>query len=165
LAEPDQPVEIVAYDPAWPALFEEERRRLAGMLPGADIEHFGSTAVPGLAAKPVVDVIALVDDLDAPIPVLVERGGYAFPAEYNATLGGRRWLCWPGPERRRFHLTLTDDRGDFERRLAFRDALRRDDALAREYESLKRSLAERFRDDREGYTAAKAAFVDGASGG
>jgi GrpB-like predicted nucleotidyltransferase (UPF0157 family) len=153
------PIEIVQYDPAWPDRFEVERRRLAGMLPGADIEHFGSTAVPGLAAKPVVDIIALVDDLDAPIPVLIERGGYSFPVEYNATLERRRWMCWPGPERRIFHLTLTDHRGEFERRLEFRDALRADPALAREYEELKRSLADRFRDDREAYTAAKSAFI------
>jgi GrpB-like predicted nucleotidyltransferase (UPF0157 family) len=155
----DERVRVVPYDAAWPARFEAERRRLAGMLPGAEIEHFGSTAVPGLAAKPTVDVIALVDDLDRPIPVLVERGGYSFPADYNATLEARRWLCWPGPERRIFHLTLTDSRAEWERRLAFRDALRADAALAREYETLKRELAERFPNDREAYTAAKSGFV------
>jgi GrpB-like predicted nucleotidyltransferase (UPF0157 family) len=155
----DAAVEIVPYDAAWPARFEEERRRLAGMLPGAEIEHFGSTAVPGLAAKPVVDVIALVDDLDRPIPVLVERGGYSFPVEYNAGLEGRRWLGWPGPERRIFHLTLTDSRAEWQRRLRFRDALREDARLRDAYERLKRELAERLRDDREGYTAAKGDFV------
>jgi GrpB-like predicted nucleotidyltransferase (UPF0157 family) len=160
----DPPVEIVPYDHDWPDRFDAERRRLAGMLPGAEIEHFGSTAVPGLAAKPTIDVIALVDDLDGPIPVLVERGGYSFPVAFNAELGNRRWLCRPGPELRQVHLTLTDDRDEFDRRLAFRDALRRDAELAREYETLKRSLAERFRDDREGYTAAKAAFIVRASG-
>ena len=153
------PVEIVPYDPAWPVRFEAERRRLAGMLPGAEIEHFGSTAVPGLAAKPIVDVIALVDDLDRPIPVLVERGGYSYPADYNATLEARRWLCWPGPERREFHLTLTDSRDEWHRRLAFRDALRDNAELAREYVDLKRGLADAHRHDREAYTAAKSAFV------
>jgi GrpB-like predicted nucleotidyltransferase (UPF0157 family) len=155
----DAPVEIVPYDPAWPERFEAERRRLAGMLPGAEIEHFGSTAVPGLAAKPVVDVIALVRDLDAPIPVLVERGGYSFPVDYNASLDRRRWLCRPHPSRREFHLTLTDSPEEFRRRLAFRDALRGDAALRAEYTELKQSLAARFRDDREAYTAAKTDFV------
>lgn len=129
------------------------------MLPGAEIEHFGSTAVPGLPAKPVVDIIALVRDLDAPIPVLVERGGYSFPAEYNATLERRRWLCWPGASRREFHLTLTDSRDEFERRLRFRDALRESAALRADYAALKHELAARFRDDREAYTAAKGEFV------
>ena len=153
------PVEIVPYDSSWPERFDAERRRLAGLLPGAEIEHFGSTAVPGLAAKPVVDVIALVDDLDRPIPVLVERGGYSYPADYNATLEARRWLCRPGPERREFHLTLTDSRDEWRRRLAFRDALRADDELARGYEALKRELAALHRHDREAYSAAKSAFI------
>jgi GrpB-like predicted nucleotidyltransferase (UPF0157 family) len=155
----DAPVQIVPYDPAWPERFEAERRRLAGMLPGADIEHFGSTAVPGLAARPVVDVIALVRDLDAPIPVLVERGGYSFPVDYDATLERRRWLCRPGPAAREFHLTLTDSREEFARRLRFRDALRSSAELRAEYAALKRSLAGRLRDDREAYTAAKSEFV------
>lgn len=56
----DAPIEIVAYDPSWPAAFEYERERLAPLLPGTEVHHFGSTAVPGLAAKPVIDMIALV---------------------------------------------------------------------------------------------------------
>ena len=155
----DAPVEIVPYDPAWPERFAAERRRLAGMLPGAEIEHFGSTAVPGLAAKPVVDIIAFVSDLDAPIPVLVERGRYSYPAEYNAALERRRWLCRPGPERREFHLMLTDSTEELERRLAFRDALRESAELREEYAELKRELAARHRDDREAYTAAKGEFI------
>jgi GrpB-like predicted nucleotidyltransferase (UPF0157 family) len=160
----DAPIEIVPYDASWPGRYEEERRRLAGMLPGARIEHIGSTAVPGLAAKPTIDVMALVADLDLPIPVLLERGRYEFPAEYNAGLERRRWLCRPSAAVRLFHLHLVDDAALLERHLRFRDALRGDAALAREYESLKRSLAEQFRTDREGYSAAKSAFVRAALG-
>ena len=73
-------VEIIEYDPAWPAAYAAERERLAPLLPaGVQLHHFGSTAVPGLAAKPVIDMIALVDDLDAPIAALVQRGGYQYP--------------------------------------------------------------------------------------
>ena len=68
--------------------FEPERRRLAAMLPGAAIE-------PVETPRPVVEMVAVVDDLDRPIPVLVERGGYAYPADVNAALDGRRWLRWP----------------------------------------------------------------------
>jgi GrpB-like predicted nucleotidyltransferase (UPF0157 family) len=156
---PDAAVVIAAYDPGWPARFEAERRRLAGMLPGARIEHVGSTAVPGLAAKPTIDVMALVDDLDLPIPVLVERGRYEFPPEYNATLERRRWLCRPSASLRLVHLHLTDDPDLLAEHLRFRDALRGDPELAAEYEALKRSLAERFGHDREGYTAGKTGFV------
>jgi GrpB-like predicted nucleotidyltransferase (UPF0157 family) len=144
----EAPVELAPHDPAWPELFEAERRRLAGMLPGADIEHYGATAVRGLAARPVIDVIALVADLDRPIAVLVERGGYSFPAGTDACR--RRELVGDG-----FRLVLTDDRAVLDRGVRFRDALRADDALAREYEELRRSLS----GDAERYAAAKAEFA------
>ena len=153
------PVEIVDYDPRWPARFEEERRRLGPLLPGAEIHHIGSTAIPGMPAKPVIDIMALVGDLDAPIRRLVEHG-YEFPRAYNATLSHRRWLCRPSAAHRTHHLHLVDERTELDRRLRFRDRLRADRALAEEYARLKRELALRFRDDREAYTDAKRAFVD-----
>lgn len=153
------PVEIVDYDPAWPATYEAERERLAPLLAGVEIHHFGSTAVPDLAAKPVIDMIAHVPDLDAPIAALVSDAGYQFPEAFNATLAHRRFLCYPTASHRTHHLHLVDDREELDRRLRFRDRLRADPALASEYEALKRTLAERYRDEREAYTEAKAAFV------
>lgn len=155
----DAAVEIVDYDPVWPDSYESERIRLEPLLEGADIHHFGSTAVPGMAAKPVIDMIALVPDLDAPIPVLVASGGYQFPQAFNATLKHRRFLCYPTAAHRTHHLHLVDNREELDRRLRFRDRLRADNALAEEYARLKRELAERYRDDREAYTDAKAGFV------
>ena len=155
----DAPVEIVEYDSAWPAHYAVERERLTPLLAGAEIHHFGSTAVPGLAAKPVIDMIALVCDLDAPIAALVSSAGYQFPRAYNATLTHRRFLCYPTPSHRTHHLHLVDEREELERRLRFRDHLREDPALAQEYASLKRTLAERYVEDREAYTDAKGAFV------
>jgi GrpB-like predicted nucleotidyltransferase (UPF0157 family) len=155
----DAPVEIVEYDPAWPARYGAERARLTPLLAGAEIHHFGSTAVPGLAAKPVIDMIALVRDLDAPIVALVASAGYQFPAAFNATLTHRRFLCYPTASRRTHHLHLVDKHEELERRLRFRDRLRADPALANEYVVLKRMLAERYRNDREAYTEAKGVFV------
>jgi len=155
----DTPVEIVDYDHAWPAAFEAERKRLAPLLEGADIYHFGSTAVPGLAAKPVIDMIVLVGDLDAPIAALVESAGYQFPRAFNATLAHRHFLCYPTATHRTHHLHLVDDQEDLDCRLRFRDRLRADSVLAGEYEALKRALAERYPYDREAYTEAKAVFV------
>lgn len=157
------PVEIVDYDPAWPAVFEAERERLAPLLNGTEIHHFGSTAVPGLAAKPVIDMITLVTDLDAPITTLVQGAGYQFPPAFNATLVHRRFLCFPSAAHRTHHLHLVDDREELDRRLRFRDRLRADPVLAMEYEALKCALAERYRNDREAYTNAKAAFIKRAS--
>jgi GrpB-like predicted nucleotidyltransferase (UPF0157 family) len=156
----DAVVQIVDYDPAWPAAFEAERERLTPLLDGADIHHFGSTAVPGLAAKPVIDMIALVGDLDAPIAALVQRAGYEFPRAFNATLAHRRFLCYPTAAYRTHHLHLVDEREGLKRRLRFRDRLRTDRQLAREYVALKRTLAQRHRDDREAYTEAKSEFID-----
>ncbi len=156
----DAAVEIVDYDPAWPAAFEAERKRLALLLESVEIHHFGSTSVPGLAAKPVIDMIALVDDLDAPIPTLVAHAGYQFPAAFNATLSHRRFLCYPTAAHRTHHLHLVDDHGELEHRLRFRDRLRAEPLLAAEYATLKRELAGRYRNDREAYTEAKAAFIE-----
>jgi GrpB-like predicted nucleotidyltransferase (UPF0157 family) len=153
-------VEIVEYDPTWPAAYAAELERLAPLLPaGAQLHHFGSTAVPGLAAKPVIDMIALVDDLDAPIATLVRPGGYQYPRAFNATLTHRRFLCYPTAAHRTHHLHLVDEPGELERRLHFRDRLRADPVLAGEYVALKRTLAEHYRDDREAYTEAKSEFV------
>jgi GrpB-like predicted nucleotidyltransferase (UPF0157 family) len=157
----DAHVELVQYDPAWPAAFEAERRRLAPLLDGAEIHHIGSTAVPGLQAKPVIDMIALVndlDDLDGLIAALA-RSGYQYPRAFNATLTGRRFLCYPTPAWRTHHLHLVDDPAELARYLRFRDNLRADPALAGEYAALKLALAERYREDREAYTEAKSPFI------
>jgi GrpB-like predicted nucleotidyltransferase (UPF0157 family) len=162
--EADAAVQVVDYDPAWPQSFQAERARLAPLLDGADLHHFGSTAVPGLAAKPVIDMIALLPDIDAPIAALVERTGYQFHHAYNATLSHRRFLCYPAASHRTHHLHLVDQQHTLDRRLRFRDRLRADLALAREYAALKRELAARFADDREGYTEAKRRFIRANSG-
>jgi GrpB-like predicted nucleotidyltransferase (UPF0157 family) len=157
----DARIELVEYDPSWPARFAAEAERLAGLLPGIAWHHIGSTAVPGLPAKPIIDVMALVEDLDASLPVLTGQGGYSYPAAYNAALAGRRWLCRPSAAHRTHHLHLVADPAELARHLHFRDALRDDNGLAADYAALKRDLAGQMPDDREGYTAAKTAFITG----
>jgi GrpB-like predicted nucleotidyltransferase (UPF0157 family) len=155
----DGRVELVEYDPAWPALYETERERLAPLLGALEVHHIGSTAVPGLAAKPIIDMVALVGDLDAPIAALIDSGGYQYARAFNATLTHRRFLCYPTASHRTHHLHLVDDRTELEGRLRFRDRLRADPALADEYVALKRVLAARYREDREAYTEAKVPFI------
>jgi len=70
----DGRVELVAYNPTWPAAFQTERERLEPLLGALEFHHIGSTAVPGLVAKPIGDMVALVDDLDAPIAALIDSG-------------------------------------------------------------------------------------------
>jgi GrpB-like predicted nucleotidyltransferase (UPF0157 family) len=154
----DGRVELVAYNRAWPALYEAERKRLEPLLGALEIHHIGSTAVPGLTAKPIIDIVALVDDLNEPIAALIDRG-YQYPSAFNGTLTHRRFLCYPTASHRTHHLHLVDDRAELERRLRFRDRLRADAALADEYAELKHALAARYPDDREAYTEAKAPFI------
>jgi GrpB-like predicted nucleotidyltransferase (UPF0157 family) len=158
----DGPIEIVEYDPSWPASCDAERERLAPLLPGVGIHHIGSTAVPGLAGKAVIDMIALVDDLDANSAALIQRAGYQLPTRFNLDLVHRRFLCYPTTTYRTHHLHLVDEREDMDRCLRFRDTLRADRQVATEYVALKRELAARFREDRVGYTKAKSKFINDA---
>ncbi len=155
----DGPIEIVEYEPSWPAFYIAERERLARLLPDVRIDHIGSTAVPGLAAKPVIDMIALVDDLEANIAAVVQRAGYELPARFNANLVHRRFLCYPSASYRTHHLHLVDEREEMDRCVRFRENLRSNPELATQYATLKRALAARFREDREGYTKAKSTFI------
>jgi GrpB-like predicted nucleotidyltransferase (UPF0157 family) len=155
-------VEVVAYDPAWPARFAEERAVLEDLLAHwlvADIEHVGSTAVPGLAAKPVIDIMVPVESLEASRGSIdaAGRAGYVY-WPYKADV--MHWLCKPSAAHRTHHLHVVPFGSPlWSDRLRFRDALRRDSGLAERYAELKLRLARRHRHDREAYTEGKADFV------
>lgn len=130
------------------------------------IEHIGSTAVVGMVAKPVIDLMAGVDTLDD-ADALVDRlcdNGYTTSREFNATLTDRKWLMrWrDGHRTHHLHIVVMDG-VPWRDRLAFRDALRGDPALARRYAELKADLAARHDADRKAYTDAKAEFVNAVS--
>lgn len=157
-------VALVAHDPSWPALFDAERERLLALFPQQllGIEHVGSTAIPGVPAKPVIDILAGVasmaaaDALTAPLLA----SGYTTSAEFNARLTDRRWFMRWAEGRRTHHLhVVVHGAGEWRRRLLFRDVLRGDQALARRYAELKQALAVQHPADREAYTEAKTAFV------
>ncbi len=160
----NEEVSLHAHDPAWAEAFELERDRLRALLPEAfgAIEHIGSTAVPGLVAKPIIDIMAAVDSLDN-VEVLIERlcdNGYTTSTEFNASLADRKWLMRWRDGRRTHHLHIVVADGcPWNDRLAFRDALRSEPALARRYAELKAELATRHHADRDAYTDAKSAFL------
>ncbi|MBN7770027.1 GrpB family protein [Marinobacter daepoensis] len=157
-------VAIFPYDKGWPLLFEEERDRLLHLFPGSflAIEHIGSTAVPGLSAKPIIDILAGVDAMpraDALMEPLCQAR-YTTSMEFNASLAGRRWLMRWAEGRRTHHLHLVVyGSQEWQQRLAFRDRLRTNAEIAVHYEQNKRVWAAEFRSDREAYTAAKADFI------
>lgn len=163
------PVEIAPYDPAWAESFERERRHLLACLPpglATRIEHYGSTAVPGLAAKPVVDMLVETPDLArarAAVPAALEPQGY--DCFWRPTAGDDTppFYVWcikrDARGRRTHHIHVVEAHFDIWKGLDFRDMLRADAGLAGEYEILKRDLARRFADDRPAYTEAKSAFI------
>ena len=158
----EAPVEIADYDQNWPAKFGSELELLKPMLApwlAGDIVHIGSTAVPGLAAKPVIDMMAPVTSLDASRPAIAALAtlDYCYAPYKESEM---HWFCKPSPGFRTHHLHLVPVGSPlWDERLRFRDALRNRPELAAEYAALKRELAERFRLDREAYTEAKTAFV------
>jgi GrpB-like predicted nucleotidyltransferase (UPF0157 family) len=158
----DAPITIVSYDSAWPDLFERERAAIADTIGDwivGGIEHVGSTAVPGLAAKPVIDVMVGVESLETSRTAVSRLAtiGYLY-APYRADV--MHWLCKPSVALRTHHLHLVPFGSElWSERLSFRDYLRSHPHTAAEYASLKRMLADRHRDDREAYTEAKGPFV------
>lgn len=161
----DQPISIVEYDLSWPDQFAEQALPVSAVLAwwlDGRVEHVGSTAVPGLAAKPVVDMLAPVRSLaDArgAVPMLETAGWLFWPDDPGR--GYRLWFLRPRPEARTHHLYLIEH-GDVHAiaLVAFRDALRGDEKLRREYATLKRELAGQYEGNRNAYTNAKADFVE-----
>jgi GrpB-like predicted nucleotidyltransferase (UPF0157 family) len=157
-----QSIEIIEYNAAWPAQFLAERSILQTALSPwlvGDIEHIGSTSVVGLAAKPVIDIMAPVASLEGSRDAITAAvaAGYCF---YPYKADEMHWFCKPSPEVRTHHLHLVPlGSRRWHEQIAFRDALRQNPALAQEYAALKRRLARDFAYDREAYTDAKAPFI------
>jgi len=162
-------VAVVPYDPLWPQLFEKERRHLLSCLP-ADmiqrIEHFGSTAVPGLSAKPIVDILVEVSSLDETrqriVPIL-EGQGYDYfwrPSFGDDTPPFYAWFIKRDKiGNRTHHIHMVEAEFEQWERLLFRDYLIEHPEVSREYGNLKKRLSCVHHSDRISYTQAKSNFV------
>jgi len=162
-------VSIVPYDPVWPGMFADEKKHLLACLPSRlirRIEHFGSTAIPGLAAKPIVDMLVEVSSLEETrgiiAPVLEAQGyDYFWRATHGET--GPPFYAWfikrNSAGLRTHHIHMVE--GDFEHweRLLFRDYLIEHPETAKEYENLKLALAREYPNDRIAYTNGKTEFT------
>jgi len=160
-----EPVLIVDHDQGWALQAAQERQRLLNLLGPwlvDDIHHVGSTAIPGLPAKPIIDLMAGVgslDDAPAMAQVLAPHDWHLVPPELDAR-PWRRLLVKVAAGHRVAHLHLLDPGTPrWAEQLRFRDRLRARPVLAAEYAELKRRLAREHTDDREAYTEGKAAFV------
>jgi len=161
---PDQPVAILGYDPGWPDRFAGQRPLVEELLEpwlAGPVEHIGSTAVPGLRAKPVIDMLAPVGSLasaQAAVPVLAGAGWLFWPEDPCRHY--RLWFLRPTPQARTHHLHLIEDEHPHAVALvAFRDLLRADSGLRREYADLKDQLARQHSGNRNAYSNAKGSFV------
>jgi GrpB-like predicted nucleotidyltransferase (UPF0157 family) len=165
-AEEDR-VELVEYDPRWPAIFEEEAARLHAALAGLDLggayrlEHFGSTAIPGIAAKPIIDIVLLSTD-PSRWPGLIEplrRLHYVYWADNPRR--DRMFFVKGMPPfgARRTHHVHVRTPEDARPALVFRDYLRDHPGAVARYARLKRELEARHPTDRDAYTAGKDGFV------
>jgi GrpB-like predicted nucleotidyltransferase (UPF0157 family) len=160
-------IEIVDYDSRWPVLFDEEAKRLRAILDPSlivGLEHFGSTAVPALSAKPIIDILIAVRSLADARTSFVETLqtlDYAYWAE-NPKQDRMFFVKGMPPfgSGRSHHVHVTEPDGEMWRRLAFRDYLRAHPEEARAYERLKRRLAAEHPTDRDAYTDAKSDYVE-----
>lgn len=161
-------VEIVAYNPAWPHSFAAERDHLVSCLPAdfiTEIHHFGSTSVPGMAAKPVIDMLIRITDAEKGrtlIPSVLEPQGYdCFWRPLGDTMEPPFYTWCIGRNHtgtRTHHLHFVE--GDFlDKDITFRDILRSSGDVASKYRTLKLELASKHKNDRIAYTQAKGAFI------
>lgn len=163
-------VAVVDYNPAWPAMFRQEEAHLRTCLPQeliGRIEHFGSTAVPGLAAKPIIDMLVEVRSLEETkkriVPILTAQG---YDYLWRPSWGGDippfyAWFIKRNAAGERTHHLHMIER-DFEHwdRLRFRDYLAAHPDEAREYGKIKRQLAERYPRNRVAYSNGKSVFIE-----
>lgn len=153
-------VALAPYDPAWPQLFEAEKKAIEAALGDrvTEIHHIGSTAIPGLAAKPVIDIMLVVRKLEDAVDCIgpLSDLGYTFIDYAQNT--DRRFFRKGVPRTHHVHI-VAQGNAELIDHLAFRDALRADPQLRDQYAALKFDLAQRHRNDRAQYSDSKTAFV------
>ncbi len=155
-------VELVPHNPEWSQLADEETKRILEQLsiPVIGIYHIGSTSIPGIKAKPIIDFVMEVEDLDEVIRSVevLEKLGYISKGEYG--IPGRQFFTKDTNNERSHHLhVFQKGHPDIERHLVFRDFLRANPEAAREYEKIKEKLAKRFPKKSGSYTEAKSDFI------
>lgn len=154
-------VELVPHDPSWPALFQEIADRVRVLCGDriVGVHHIGSTSVPGLAAKPLIDLLPVLRthaDGEACADILEPQGFFYF-ADYG--IPGRHFFRQREPQNINMHM-FAPDSIEIERHLVFRDALREDAALRDTYQALKFDLAKRFPNDVDSYAKSKSDFIE-----
>lgn len=158
---------LVEYDPLWPSLFEEEKGRILCSVGGMvlDVEHIGSTAIPGMVAKPIIDLMAGVEGSEVADRCIAPLMGLGY-LDVTPLPGGPDWGEWyyclgRGVHSVGYHLHLVRHGGrHWEDHITFRDYLRSHPEVAESYARLKRRLASLHGSDRRSYTDGKSRFIE-----
>jgi GrpB-like predicted nucleotidyltransferase (UPF0157 family)/predicted kinase len=155
------PIVISDYDTDWPLHFEEiaqpVREAIADL--GATVEHIGSTSVPGLAAKPIIDIDVVVASTDDVLTAIERLRSLGYLYQGDKGIKGREAFMWPNGARPHHLYVVVQGNEPHRKHIAFRNYLREHPEVARDYAALKTRLAEQHGEDRLGYTDAKDAFV------
>lgn len=157
-------LQLIEYQDTWPALFRQvaQQLRAAVPAPGSVVQHIGSTAVPGLCSKPVLDVLLGVEslsDVEAAMPAL-SLAGFVYRPEHESQIPDRRYFVRPAGTFPKVHLHAVTRGGVLWRQhLHFRDQLLEHPELAKSYAALKKHLAVACAADKTAYTQAKAPFI------
>jgi GrpB-like predicted nucleotidyltransferase (UPF0157 family) len=154
-------VALAESDPRWNALFEAERQRLQSAIGPfiVDIQHFGSTSIPGIKAKPILDILVGLPDFGAGTALVAPMAALGYDYVGTDMVPDDHLFGLNEPRTHLVHAVV--HRGHhWTRNLRFRDRLRAEPSLAEAYEALKVELAVRFADNRAGYTSAKQTFID-----
>ena len=154
-------VRLAPYSPEWAKLFDEEKQLLIALIGDyvIDIQHIGSTSIPDMIAKPIIDIgIAIKDFEEGKRCIkLIESLGYEYKGENG--IPGRHYFVKGNPTTHHLHIVEIDSE-EWKKNITFRDALRKNENLAKDYTELKLNLAEKFKYDRVAYTDGKTDFVN-----
>lgn len=159
----EKSINIVDYNPNWKSIYEEEKSLITNAMGDVlvAIEHIGSTAVPGLSAKPIIDIMVGVEDIDGVEECIEPLAGigYKYIPDYEDEIPERRYFN-KGSQNNHKHLHIVEIMSEFwEEHILFRDYLRTNPEVATRYSELKSFLAEKFKDERELYNSGKTGFI------
>jgi GrpB-like predicted nucleotidyltransferase (UPF0157 family) len=151
---------LIPYHNEWPHIYEQDARQIREALGGhiLDIQHIGSTSIPGMIAKPILDIGIAVKSFELATVCItpLEKLGYEYRGEHG--MPRRHYFVRGNPRTHHIHmLEVTSE--DWARHLRFRDRLRDDPVLAEEYANLKRDLSRKYHDNRQAYQDAKSSFI------
>ena len=159
-----KPIEVVDYDPSWPALFAELAARVKAAFTGASlvrIEHVGSTSVPGLPAKPIIDIDVVIPSCAALTDSIARLATLGYTHQGDLGIASRESFRSPSDLPAHNLYVCADDSPELHRHLTFRDYLRAHPDEVKHYAKLKRDLAAHYTNDIDSYVNGKADFVQG----